>query len=638
LEELLSAKNLTYVYPAGNVALNGLNLAIKKGERLFLLGENGAGKTTFFLHLNGILKPTAGELFWQGQKYAYQRNFLLKLRQKVGIVFQDPETQLFAGTVMEEISYGLFNLGYDAKTVREKVEMILDELSIFELKDRPVSSLSLGQKKIVALGAILAMEPELLVLDEPTAFLDRYHTSRLLSIVENRWQKGMTVVVATHEIDFAYRFADRVSILHAGKILAQGLAEEILAREEILNTANLEEPWLLKGSRVLRDTGRLFPEEYPLKTAEKFWEVLKRSKTPKIGVTTGTVAAAAALGAAKLLLLSEKMDKISINTPAGVTFNLIPEILELKESEAVCGIRKDAGDDPDITDKALILARVRKINSPGIQIKGGSGVGIVTEPGLSLPVGESAINPVPRLQIIDAVLPLINDAEEGLEIIIEVPGGEELARKTLNPLLGIKGGISILGTRGIVIPYSREAYLDSLLLQLRRALYLKYSPLVFVLGNKSKKVAEKLNVPAEALVETGNFLGDMLKISQEEGIEKILIIGYLGKLIKTYLGILNLHSQVARGQKEALALFLYSLGESQELISKIYQTKNMEQSLEILRNSGKEHYLLKLCQAIKEKLKSYYRGLTLEVAFTDISGAILASTLEPLEEGWPWDG
>jgi len=636
--ELLTVKGLKYVYPTGNVALDGLNLEIKRGERLFVLGENGAGKTTFFLHLNGILKPTAGELFWRGEKFSYKKDFLLRLRQKVGVVFQDPETQLFAGTVAEEISYGLFNLGYSESKVREKVEETLKELGIWELRDRPIASLSLGQKKLVALGAILAMEPELLVLDEPTAFLDRYHTRLFLNIVERQWQKGITIVAATHEIDLAYRFADRVAVLHAGKLLASGPPEEILLESRILESANLEEPWLLKGSKILKESGRLLAHEYPVKEEKKFWEVLGRVKTSRYGVATGTVAAAAALGAARFLLFGEKVEAININTPAGITFTLTPEILEKNEAEAVCGIRKEAGDDPDVTDQALIMARVRRQNFPGITIKGGRGVGVVTEPGLAVPVGEAAINPVPRQQIKEALEPLILGGETGLEVIIEVPEGEKLASKTLNPILGIKGGISILGTRGIVVPYSREAYIESLQLQLKRALYLDLKRLVFVLGNKSKKVAQRLNVPAEAIVETGNYLGDMLKISENEGVEKILIIGYLGKLIKTYLGILNLHSQVARGQKEALALFLYSQGESQELINKIYSTKNVEQALEILRKEGKEHYLSLLARAVKEKLKSYYSGLTMDVAFTDISGAIIATTFDRLEEGWPWDG
>jgi cobalt/nickel transport system ATP-binding protein len=245
-EMILQAVNIGYSYDGGAPALGDLSLSVRQGRRLALLGANGSGKTTLLLHLNGTLKPQAGTLMLNGTPAVYDRRGLLAWRQQVGIVFQDPDDQLFAATVRQDISFGPVNLGLADAEVCRRVQDSLEALEITGLAERPTHMLSFGQKKLAAIAGVLAMRPGVIILDEPTAGLDARAAARLLHILGRLHQKGTTLVLATHDIDMAYAWADEVALLHNGKVVRQGSPIEVLRDGEELARCRLRMPWALE--------------------------------------------------------------------------------------------------------------------------------------------------------------------------------------------------------------------------------------------------------------------------------------------------------------------------------------------------------------------------------------------------------
>lgn len=244
----LEITDLHYTYPDGTKALDGVSLTIPHHARTVLLGANGSGKSTLLLHTNGLLPPKRGRVQVLGQEWA--GNDMRRLRERVGMVFQDPDDQLFATTVADDVAFGPRNLGLDESTVQERVHQALNELEILDLAHRPPHNLSLGQKKRAAIAGVLAMQPEMLVLDEPTASLDPLAVRHLTTLLHTLHRQGRTIILATHNVDFAYQWADQVIILHRGQVLASGDIT-LLQDEALLDKASLEPPLLLQ---VFRDT------------------------------------------------------------------------------------------------------------------------------------------------------------------------------------------------------------------------------------------------------------------------------------------------------------------------------------------------------------------------------------------------
>ena len=242
---ILQACDLTYHYQGGVAALSGLDLTVRKGRRLAILGPNGAGKTTLLLHLNGTLRPSAGQVLCNGQSMGYSRDALTDWRRQVGLVLQDADDQLFAASVAEDVSFGPLNLGLSEDETRQRVAEALEALRIANLAERPTHMLSFGQKKRVAIAGAVAMRPDVLLLDEPTAGLDHLGTVHLLLALERLEALGTTLVLTTHDVDFAYRFAHDVALFADGKVLAQGEAAEVLADQSLLKQAHLKAPLLL---------------------------------------------------------------------------------------------------------------------------------------------------------------------------------------------------------------------------------------------------------------------------------------------------------------------------------------------------------------------------------------------------------
>jgi cobalt/nickel transport system ATP-binding protein len=244
-EYLLEFEQVYYTYPvAQQSALNGLTLKIPSGKRCALIGQNGCGKTTLFLLANGLYKPNSGIVRWRGEPLNYSRNYLSSLRQKVGLVFQDPEQQLVASTVEEDISYGLCNLGLPEPEIKDRVEQALVEFGLTALAERPVHHLSLGQKKRVSIADVMVLRPELLVLDEPTAYLDIKHTRNLIATMKKIHQDGTTLLMATHDLDLVYRWADWVFVMDKGRLIIEGKPQDVFSQRTLLSELELGVPFI----------------------------------------------------------------------------------------------------------------------------------------------------------------------------------------------------------------------------------------------------------------------------------------------------------------------------------------------------------------------------------------------------------
>ena len=319
-------------------------------------------------------------------------------------------------------------------------------------------------------------------------------------------------------------------------------------------------------------------------------ELYRQEGTKKLrcGYTTGTCAALAAQAAARALLLHERPAKATLLTPKGVEVSAPVEELEVGEGFARCAIRKDAGDDIDVTDGILIFAQVRPIPH-GIQVDGGKGVGRVTKPGLNQPVGQAAINQVPRQMITQALSQVLEEGDCGcgLEAIISIPQGEELAAKTFNPNLGIVGGLSVLGTSGIVEPQSLEALQRSIEVEIRMHRAQGENKLILTPGNYGEAfIKTYAPLPPWPQVKCANFIGASLDYCAQYGYEKVLLVGHLGKFVKLAGGVMDTHSRLADCRMEILAAHAALAGGEPSLIGQIMEAATTDGALELLQKAG----------------------------------------------------
>ena len=254
-ESHLSVKNLSYTYPDGTRALKNVNMEIFKGEKVAIMGPNGAGKSTLFSHFNGLTEPTSGYLELDGKKMEYDKKTLLEIRQKVGIVFQDPNDQLFAPTVKEDVAFGPMNLGLDYEEVEKRVNEALELVGMKKFKDKTPHHLSGGQQKRVAIAGIIAMRPEIMILDEPTAGLDPQGVNQVLTILNNLNKDGMSIVISSHDIEMVNGFAEKIFVLYEGEILASGDKHEIFSNKELLKKAHLKAPITTEILYKLKENG-----------------------------------------------------------------------------------------------------------------------------------------------------------------------------------------------------------------------------------------------------------------------------------------------------------------------------------------------------------------------------------------------
>ncbi|MBW4846599.1 MAG: energy-coupling factor ABC transporter ATP-binding protein [Lachnospiraceae bacterium] len=243
-EILLQAEDLCYSYGQGKEVLRDINITVRKGEKIVVLGSNGAGKSTCFLNLNGVYRPDSGRILYRGKEIG--KKDLNELRKNVGIVFQDADNQIIASTVFAEVSFGPMNLKLPREEVKKRVEDALEYMNLGSMRDRPPHYLSGGEKKRVSIADIIAMESEVVIFDEPTASLDPVNVEMLEGVLDKMNEMGKTLLISTHDVDFAYRFADRAVIFAGGRIIADGPIREVFEDDEVLNQANLKRPVLLE--------------------------------------------------------------------------------------------------------------------------------------------------------------------------------------------------------------------------------------------------------------------------------------------------------------------------------------------------------------------------------------------------------
>ena len=351
----------------------------------------------------------------------------------------------------------------------------------------------------------------------------------------------------------------------------------------------------------------------------------------RCGYTTGTCAAAAAAGAAARLLTGETLPAVRIATPAGVAVEA--ELLQHAAGEgwAACAVRKDGGDDPDVTDGALIFARVERTDPPGIIIDGGEGVGRVTLPGLDQPVGEAAINSTPRRMIAEQLESAAAKAgyTGGLRAVISVPEGEALARRTFNPRLGIVGGISILGTSGIVKPMSETALLDSLYLEMDQRRAAGVEDLLLTPGNYGESFArEVLGLNLHRWCMCSNYLGAAIDHAAGAGFRSVLVVGHLGKLIKAAAGCMNTHSKTADARRETLTAHAALAGADGALLRALFDSPTTDAGVELLKQAGLlGPVMASIGEALDGQLKRRAgEGLTIEALFFSNQYGILGKT------------
>lgn len=324
--------------------------------------------------------------------------------------------------------------------------------------------------------------------------------------------------------------------------------------------------------------------------------IQKGARKLRCGYTTGSCAAAAAKAAAFMLLKREKLTHVSLMTPKGIALELDTEEPSLGADCASCGIRKDSGDDPDVTDGITVFARV-ELRPAGTEIVGGEGVGVVTRDGLDQPKGAAAINSVPRRMIAAAV----NDAAEqcgyggGFRVVISVPNGSEIAKRTYNPRMGIEGGISIIGTSGIVEPMSTAALIDTIRLEQKMRRAEGCRNLLLTLGNYSADFLKReLPFALDKSVKCGNYIGEAIDLALENGFESILIVGHIGKLVKLGAGIMNTHSAQADGRMDVLVTCGVMAGVDVNVLRSLPECVTVDAAIAVLSETGKLSEVLEI--------------------------------------------
>jgi cobalt-precorrin-5B (C1)-methyltransferase len=317
--------------------------------------------------------------------------------------------------------------------------------------------------------------------------------------------------------------------------------------------------------------------------------VWKNQKQLRLGYTTGSCAAAAAKAAAYMLLSGQTLTQVSLLTPKGITLYLDVEYIEKSQGQVSCAIQKDSGDDPDITDGVYVYATVKHSAGTGLSLGGGEGVGRVTKKGLEQEIGAAAINKVPRHMILEAVEEQRAqfDCKEGLEILISIPEGQKLAVKTFNPRLGIEGGISVLGTSGIVEPMSEKALTDTIYLEMKFLKENGHDWCYIVPGNYgSDFLTETLGYNGALAVKCSNYIGETIDAAVSLGMKGILFIGHAGKLIKLAAGVMNTHSRQADCRMEVLSSHAAMKGASGAEVERIMNCTTTTEAIEFLKELG----------------------------------------------------
>ena len=586
---MIRTENLSVGY-GKTPLIEDICLRLRPGQVVTLIGPNGSGKSTILKTVIGQLAPIRGMVFLDGR--AMGALSPLEIAQKLAVLMTGrvrPELMTcWDVAAMGRCPYTR-RLGILSAGDREKVWEALSLVHGEELAPLPFTEISDGQRQRVMLARALCQEPEVIVLDEPTTFLDiRYKLELLAVLKEMAQERKLAVLLSLHELELAEKISDCVVCVHNGKIERIGPPEEIFTADYIKKLFDIQ-----------TDDSELF--------------VFRGGKHLRCGRTTGTCAALAAQGAARLLLTGQIPASAALTTPKGTRIEAPLEGCRLEDGSAFCSVRKDGGDDIDDTHGLLITAQVERWDAPGVSIEGGAGVGRVTKPGLDQSVGAAAINRVPRRMIEQEVLSVADELgyEGGFQVTIHVPGGEEAAKKTFNPQMGIEGGISILGTSGIVEPMSAQALIDTIALEIRQRAAQGHKKIILTPGNYGLDFlrAQGMDRWGVPVVKCSNFIGDALDACAAEQIQGVLLVGHMGKLVKLAGGVMNTHSRSADCRTELFCAHAALRGAGREVCQALADCSTSDASIAVLDRAGlRETVLDSLLSAIQDHLDRRVSG------------------------------
>ena len=596
-EFLCETQDLAIGYSKTPLAEN-IALGAKSGQILTLIGPNGAGKSTLLKTLAGQLAPLGGTVLLDGQNLtAYTGpNRARKLALMLPHTRRTELTTCFEFAAAGRIPY-TGRLGILSPADRQAVQHALEVAGAAHLADRDFNCISDGQRQRVLLARAICQQPQVLLLDEPTSFLDIKGKIELLTILQKlAHEDGLAVIVSLHELDMAQKVSDAVVCVFPDHVSGVLTADEAFAPENIRALYRLSE----------EQYTALFGAAKPDKPKFEHY-VRSGQKLLRCGYTTGTCAALGAAGAARLLLTGRTPDSVVLRTPKGLVVEVAPLFCRLTAAGAECAIEKDGGDDVDVTTGLAIVATVElRPESPDICIDGGVGVGRVTKPGLDQPVGAAAINHVPRQMITDALRREAASADYhgGFAVILSIPEGEAVAKRTFNPHIGVTGGLSILGTSGIVEPMSQQAILDTIQLEMNQAALRAGNPkrLILAPGNYGLDYLHETypDFAVIPVVKTSNFIGDTLDMAASAGFEEVLLVGHVGKLVKVAGGILNTHSHTADCRTELFCTHAALCGAGRDTCAALYDAATTDACLDILDAAGLRASVLEsLLQAIQ---------------------------------------
>ena len=591
-------QNLAVGY--GAPLLRDIALHAERGKILALIGPNGAGKSTLLKTLAGQLAAQGGAVLLDGQDLtAYTPN--ARARKLALMLPHTARTELTS--CFEVAAAGRYpytgRLGILSDADRQQVHNALCLVRAEELEDRDFARISDGQRQRVLLARAVCQQPEILLLDEPTSFLDVKGKAELMDILQVlAHEKNVAVIVTLHELELAQRLADAVVCVAPSGVSAVLAPQDAFAQDNICALFGLSTDQyavLFAGSGA--------------KPKPQFEHYIRSGqRLLRCGYTTGTCAALGAAGAARLLLTGRAPETVALRTPKGIVVEVEPIFCRLSGEGAECAIRKDGGDDVDVTTGLPVIASValRPELSGEVRIHGGEGVGRVTKPGLDQPVGEVAINHVPRAMIKET---LEKEAESagyagGFDVTISIEGGAETAKRTFNPHMGVEGGLSVLGTSGIVEPMSQQAILDTIQLEMGQAALRAGSPrrLILAPGNYGldylhEKMPALKNIP---VVKTSNFIGDTMDMAAASHFEEVVLVGHIGKLVKLAGGVMNTHSRTADCRTELLCAHAALCGASRDVCAALMNAATTDACMEILDEAEmREPVLSSLLDAIQ---------------------------------------
>ena len=601
----------------GTPLLRDIALQAERGKVLALIGPNGAGKSTLLKTLAGQLAAQGGAVLLDGQTLtAYTPN--ARARKLALMLPHTARTEL--ATCFDVAAAGRYpytgRLGILSDADRRAVHEALTLVQAEALADRDFTKISDGQRQRVLLARAVCQQPEILLLDEPTSFLDVKGKAELMGILQTlAHEKNVAIIVTLHELELAQKLADAVVCVAPQGVSGVLTPQEAFARENICQLFDL----------TAVQYAALF-DEADAKPKPKFEHYIRSGqKLLRCGYTTGTCAALGAAGAARLLLTGRAPETVGLRTPKGIVVEVAPRFCRLcSETTAECAIIKDGGDDVDATTGLPVVAEVTLLpDAPRtVTIDGGAGVGRVTKPGLDQPVGAAAINHVPRQMITEALLKEAETAgySGGFAVVIRIEGGEDAAKRTFNPHLGVVGGLSVLGTSGIVEPMSQQALLDSLQLEIHQAA-LQSRRLILAPGNYgldylAAHYPELREIP---IVKISNFIGEALDMAAAEQFGEVLLVGHVGKLVKLAGGIMNTHSKQADCRTELFCAHAALCGADTVTCRALMDAATTDACLDILDAAGlKIAVMASLLQAVQLHLDRRAAG-----AFT--VGAVLFS-------------